>query len=367
MASTLGPNDLKQWALPAGWDAARLMQLQLASGETYDQLISDIAGALSIQNAALLTDPLIASLVHVTEESAIEYPVGVSNGFEDHTEYGLPDAKRGKTTGHMFAPYMKDRGFGWTWDFLRKARRAQIDADIASGMTDLRDIWQKSILTRLFKETYTAVGSAGKSMPLADGGTADTTYVPPLDPTRSSSAFLYTHDHIKPVNGITQALLETEVANLWEHGVDGPFDLLISLADVSSWANTTNVTGWIKRADGLIRYGTTVDLAEAGGDYVAVIETSAYGTVRVRASGRVPTTFWALYKSYGPLDSRNVIAIKPSSTYGIGAVLLAGDHVRQFPLEKAFLFTEWDMGSSNRVGAVVAKNTSGSYADPTIG
>ena len=38
----LGPNDLKQWALPPGWDAARLMQYQLSSGESYDDLVNDI-------------------------------------------------------------------------------------------------------------------------------------------------------------------------------------------------------------------------------------------------------------------------------------------------------------------------------------
>ncbi len=364
--ATLGPNDLKQWALPAGWDAARLENLRLASGENYEQLINDIADGLAMANGSLMADPIISSLCTVSDEMTVEYRTGVSNGFEDHTEYSLPDAKRAHTTGHMLEPISKDRALGWTWDFLRKARRSQIDADIASAMQDLKDVFQKTVLTRVFKSTYTSVGSSGKSMPVADGGTADSTYVPPNYPERAD-AFTYTHTHLGRLNGITQANLETQVAHLWEHGFDAPYDLLVAQADLSSWSNTTNVTGWVKRADSLIKYGIQTDLATVDPSYIAVIETSTYGPVRVRATARVPTAYWAVYKSFGPGDSRNPIRLAPSPNFGLGAVLLAGDHIRQFPLEYAVLFLEMFVGIQDRVSIVLTENdTSGSYATPTI-
>lgn len=364
--ATLGVNDLKQWALPAGWDAARLENVRLASGETYEQLINDIAAGLAIANGALLADPIMASLLTVNPDLTVEYRSGVSNGFEDHTEYGTPDAKRATTTGHMLEPIAKDRRLGWTWDFLRRARRSQIDADIASAMQDLKDVFERTALTRLFKSTYTAVGSAGKSMPVADGGTADSTFIPVNHPERAS-AFLYTHTHLQRLNGITQANLETCVAHLWEHGFDAPYDLLVAQADMGSWSNTTNVTGWIKRAEGLIRYGTQTDLAAVDTSYIGVIETSTYGPVRVRATARIPTKWFAVYKSFGNGDSRNVIRVAPSTQFGLGAALLAGDHIRQFPLEGAILFMEQNIGLQDRVGAVLCYNhTSGSYTDPTI-
>ena len=70
-------------------------------------------------------------------------------------------------------------------DFRLPAQGAalQVDADIASALADLRDVWQRTIIQRLFKSTYTAVGSAGKSLPVADGGTADSTYIPRTAPT----------------------------------------------------------------------------------------------------------------------------------------------------------------------------------------
>ena len=362
--ATLGPNDLKQYALPSYWDAATLSQLRLEQGQTYEAWINDVTAALAMANAALLTDPLIASLISTTTDPALEYPTGVSNGFQVATEYGLPDAKRGNTTGHMLPLIAYDRGLGWTWMFLQKARQVQLDSDIASAMQDLKNIWAQRILTRLFKSDYDAVGSSGRSMPLADGGTADANYVPSPYPDRGGT-FLYTHDHITNLNGITQANLEAALLLLWEHGHNSPFDLLIAEADISSWTNTTNVTGFIPRADPLLRYGSTQDLANVGADYIGAIETD-YGAVRVRATGRVPTTYWSVYKSYGPLDARNPLRVRYNPKFGIGAVLLAGDHIRQYPLENAVMWMEFGVAvGEDRCAAAVIINSAGGYSTPT--
>ena len=364
--SLLGPNDLKQFALPAAWDAAYLTKLALAEGTTYEELLTDITSALSMQNAALMNDPLLGSLCSVTTDASMEYRVGVSNGFEDHTEYGRPDAKRAGTTGTMIPLYEKDRGLEFTWDFLKKARRVQIDANIGSAMQDLTNLYGKMALERLFKSTYTTVGSSGKAVPVADGGTADAAYVPWNDPARAA-AFAYTHTHLLRQNGITQATLETAIAHLWEHGYDAPFTLLISQTDTASWANTTNVTGYVKKANTLIRYGTQTDLATVDQQYIAAIETSAYGDVQVIASARIPTNYWAVYKSYGMRDPRNPLVLRVNPKYGIGAVMLAGDHIRQFPFENAILYAELGFGVADRVGAAVVYNhDDNAFVDPVI-
>lgn len=361
--ATLGINDLKQYAIPANWDASYLRNLQLEAGENYEMLINDIAAALSVANSGLLSDPLYGSLVSSTPDATIEYRTGVTNGFEAHSEYTIPDGKRATTGGHMLPLLPYDRAMNWTWDFLRKARRAQIEADIASALDDLKNLYQQKILTRIFKNTYDDVGS-GKTMPLADGGTADSTYIPVPNPSRSSSAFLYTHNHVTYLNGITQANLETAVTNLWEHGYDAPFDMLISTADISSWSNTTNVTGWKDKAAAEIQYGSTTSLARVDDSYIGAITTTK-GAIRVRATGRIPTTYYCIYKSFGINDARNPLVIRESPQFGLGAVLLAGDHIRQYPLEKAVLFTEFGVGVRERIGAVAYKSNT-SYTIPTI-
>lgn len=362
----LGPNDLKQFALPSYVDASYISKYQLASGETYDQYISDVTAALAMQNAALLTDPLIGGLVSVTEEMMLEYRSGVSNGFGVATEYGQGDSYRASTTGHMLPLIPYDRKLGWTFMFLDKARRMQLDADIASAMEDLRNLWHKTILTRLFKSTYDAVGSAGRSVPFADGGTADSNYVPPSMPDRGTD-FAYTHQHYVALDGITQANLLTAIENLWEHGHDAPYELLISKSDISSWTNTTNVTGYVPRANSLIRYGSTQDLAQVADTYLGAIETS-YGPVQMRMSARIPTAYWALYKSYGNEDQRNPLKIRVTAKYGVGAVLLAGDHIRKYPLENAILYSEFGVGiGEDRTSAVLVENSGdGTYTTPTI-
>jgi hypothetical protein len=359
-----GVNSLQQFVLPQYWDAGELKKYELADGSTYEQLVADIAGALAIANADLLADPLISSLISPTTDLGLEYGTGVSNGFQVHTEFGRPDAKRGAVTGHMLPLVGYDRMLGWTWDFLRKARRSQIDNDIASAIRDLKDIFQKRVLTRLFKETYDAVGSSGRSMPLADGGTADANYIPLPVPERAA-AFASTHDHIGALNGITQANLEIAVKNLWEHGHDAPYDLLVSQADIASWTNTANVTGFVPRSDPLIRYGATADLANVDASYLGVVDTK-YGACRLRVSGRIPTKWWSVFKSYGALDQRNPLVVRFGTDYGAGATLLRGDSIRQYPLEQAMLFFEFGVGVRDRVGAVAAYNDAGAYSDPVI-
>jgi hypothetical protein len=360
----LGPNDLKQFAIPATWDASYLRNVSTAEGETYDQLITDITAGLSVANGELISDPLYGSLASTTEEPTTEYRTGTANDFEPHAEYSTPDAKRAGITGGMLPLLPFDYKFSWTWDMLRKARRSQIDNDISAGLEGLKNRWQKSILTRLFKSTYDPVGS-GRSLPLADAGTADSTYIPVAKPERGGT-FLSSHTHFKFLSGITQANLETALLSLWEHGFDAPYDMLISYVDIGAWSTVANVTGWVNLVSPGITVGSATAVASlTDSTYIGAI-TTKYGAVYVRASGRVPTGYWAVYKSFGNQDSRNPLVIRESPDYGTGAVLLAGDHVRQFPLENAILFTEFGVGVQDRVGAVVVKNDAGSYTDPTI-
>ena len=55
-----------------------------------------------------------------------------------------------------------------------------------------------------------------------------------------------------------------------------------------------------------------------------------------------------MYKSYGALDSRNVIKVAPSMTWGLGSVLMAGANIQQFPLENAILRFEFYNGIADR-------------------
>jgi hypothetical protein len=156
------------------------------------------------------------------------------------------------------------------------------------------------------------------------------------------------------------------IATLWEHNLDAPYDMIVSAADIGSWSTVANVTGWKDKASPEIQYGDSVNLARVDESFIGAI-TTKYGAVRVRASGRIPTTYYTIYKSFGNNDQRNPLRIRESAQYGLGAVLLAGDHIRQFPLENAQMFLEFGVGvGESRVAAVACKSDAGSYTDPTI-
>jgi hypothetical protein len=333
----------------------------LRTGETYEGIVNDILAGLAMANSSMLADPIYAGLVSVTTDVEMEYPIGTEKTMEVHTEYTRPIPQRGKTTGGMLAIEKFDHAFGWTWDFLKEARRVQIDNDVALGIKALQNNFHKKILTRLFKSTYTTVAS-GRSMPLADGGTADSVYVPLQNPERAA-AFLYTHDHIEDYDGITQANLELAILHLWEHGYDPPYDVLAAQADYASWTNVTTMTGYVPPANALIRYGSSTNLASVGN--WGVISTK-FGVVRLNFTARIPTGFWTAYTSFGANDPRNPIVVRYDDLYGMGAILLRGDHIREYPLEGAILFHTFGANIADRVGAIVVQNTSGSYADPTI-
>lgn len=367
---TLGVKDLKNVALPAAWDGNELSRLRLRDGTTYETLTRDIEAALGMVNRDL-NSGYLGRLVSLTAEPAIEYRNGGSNGYEDHTEYVQPDRKFAETTGHMLPLKIRDRAMDWTVDFLRQARRAQIDADIASLIEDTVDIYEKSILTRFFnlsEETGKALGlgATGVSVPYADGGNGSIAFIPPPRPDRVINAFTAGHKHYLRLNGITQANLETALGHLWEHGVDAPFELIVSLADLGSWQNTTNITGFRPKADPIVQYGGLDDIALVESEVYQGAVLTKYGSCRLYANARIPTGYWGLTKSFGSGDARNPLRVRYDDVYGFGAKLIV-NQVALYPFTAAIGQFEFGVGVSNRVAAVLVENdSSGDYASPTI-
>ena len=121
----LGLNGIANVLIPSAWDAAELTRLQLRDGTSYEQIIADVDAALTLVNGEI-TQGYLALMMSTTTDLAVEYRNGVSNGFEDATEFSQPDAKRADTTGHMLPLRSVDRKLGWTVRFLEQARRAVI-------------------------------------------------------------------------------------------------------------------------------------------------------------------------------------------------------------------------------------------------
>jgi len=369
---TYGIKDLKNVALPTAWDGNELSRLQLRDGTTYEALVADIDAALTVVNGSLNAGYL-GRLLSLTTDPAVEYRSGGTNGFEDETEQTQPDSQHANTTGHMLPLLKKDRGMKWTESYLEEARSASITADISAMVEDAVDIYEKSVWTRFFKleeETGKSkgLGATGYSVPFADGGNGTIAYIPTPRPDRMINAFSAAHNHFLRLDGITQANLVTALGHLWEHGLDGPYDLIISRADIASWQNTTNVTGFKPKGDPIIQYGGLDDLALVEGEIYEGAVTTTYGTARMYANARIPTGYWGVTKSFGQGDQRNPIKVRYDDFYGSFGVKLVASNVSLYPFTGAIAKFRFGVGvGESRVGAVaVLDDSAGTYVTPTI-
>ena len=93
----LGARDKASLVMLTGWDATELQNFKLQDGTSYQAIVAQANAALGALNAEIYGDPLWAGLVSYTDQMEVEYRVGSSNGFEEHTEYGVPDAKRAES------------------------------------------------------------------------------------------------------------------------------------------------------------------------------------------------------------------------------------------------------------------------------
>lgn len=371
--ATVGFADLKDTALPSLWDAAEITKVRLQDGSSFEDLVADLRAGLIAVNRELLSAPHYSGLFAVQTEPEVEYAIGVSNGFEEATEYGRPDPKKGGTTGHMLPLTSYDRALGWTMMYLYKARRAKLDADISSVVIDARNIWQQKLLTRFFSDSGNTVGTTSNAdVPFADAGATDSTYVPP--PSPEGETFTSSHDHHLGYgtsgitqNTIDQSAVEVALEHLQEHGHDSPYVLIGSRTDVSSWANTTNVTGWkpINWAD--INYHASA--VERAGEtditqYYGSIETD-YGIVQVWLTPRVPTNHFGVTKLYGQGDARNPLRVRYTENIGFGFNVVGGNWVNA-PEQMIVAFSEFGVGVGDRTNGVCVDVAASSYSAPTI-
>lgn len=362
--------NLKHVNLPSAWDSAELQRLSLVDGTTYEDMVSDIDEALSMASDALLSS-FAGQLVSVTEEVAVEYGTGNTRGYERVTERGRGQGRRGDTTGHMLPLVGFDYDLYWTFLYLKNARRKQIDKQINELIGRTQDIFENQVYTRFFKmeeETgvYFGLGTSGVSVPFADGGGGTIPYTPPQNLERAA-AFAASHDHFLRLDGITQANLETAVKHLWEHGYNGPFELIIPQADVSDWTNTTNVTGYVEKPDPLVIYGSDQSLSRPLDEwYIGGVKTE-WGFCKMYANGRIPTGYWAVTKSFGPDDLMNPLMVRTEAGMPLGASLV-GQQVGQYPLQdvSSLIFFGVGVGERREAAVLVEDDSSGDYATPTI-
>lgn len=311
-----GARDTTSLVMLTGWDASELAKFALQDGTSYAVVAEQMNAALLGLNADLFGDPLWASLVSYQDNPEIEYRVGGTGGMERHTEYGRADPQRSATEGHMLPLISWDRALGWTWDYLRRARVSQLQADIAMAIQDVTDKWRVQILTRLLQRgddsgAANGLGSSGYSPGFATA--AASTSVDFVPPTWGGTTFTSAHEHYVGISGgaFTAAVFQDIRAELREHGHQPPFDVIISSADETT---VRGLSGFVPVASQQIVYGNSVSLAQiqqpepnplTGSYYIGILEDC-----HVRVVPGVPQYYGFGWKSYGPNSPRNPLRIR---------------------------------------------------------
>lgn len=363
----LGPSDQKNLVLPSLWDTTVINNFRLENGRTFDVLVAEIRSALSAFNANdLFGMPHYGSMISLQDMPEVEYPTGTSAGVEEFVEYKVADPQRGATTGHMIDLRTYNRSLGWTMLYLMKARDSKLDADLRSVFTDIRSHWQRSLLTKFFKKEATTIGSTGKNVPFADGGTADSNYVPYESPR--GDTFASTHSHfLGQVATLTNALVDSAIKELWHHGHDAPYTIIIPEADIATWAALSNFRAptW---ADLNYMANTTVraDTPTIMGDVFGYYE-SPYGIARLWATPRIPTKYWGAFKDYGNSDPRNPLRVRFDPKVGIGWNIVPGMLINA-PQYMAAMMSQFGVGvGEDRTNGVAVFNDAGAaYVTPSV-
>jgi hypothetical protein len=368
----LGPRDISTAGLMTGWDATALKKFELEDGTTIQAIAGMLNTALGVA-AAELSSGLWAQLVSFTDRPDLSYRVGVSSGFQKHTEYGRPDAQRGETEGHMLPLEKWDRGLGWTYDYLTEfARMDDIESDIADVVKDAKDIWRQRILRRLLKRS----DDSGENIGLGTGGyspgfatAAANTNVDFTPVNFGGRSFTSAHEHYVSVSGgWTNAVFKDIKAELAEHGHAAPYAVIASPSDEDTIAGLSD---FIPTPKANVNYGANATLAavptEIGTEGVYAIGTIHECTVWI-APG-MPQHYNFGWKPYGPLSQRNPLRIRLRKGMTRPVLMAANDPRNGSPAHPLqFLMVKMDFGvgvGTDRTNGTARFNNNSTWSDGT--
>lgn len=367
-----GPRDTSSLVMLTGWDATELQNYRLQDGTSYTTIVAELNAALGAVNAEIRMDPLWSSLVSYQDNPEVEYRMGSSNGMVRHTEYGRPDAARAVTEGHLLPILDWDRGLGWTWDYLRRARMTQIQSDIADAIKDVRDKWRVQVLTRLLKRgddsgTNKGLGSSGYSPGFATAAASTSVDFTPV--TYAGTTFDSDHEHYVGIAGgaFTNAVFQDAKAELREHGHEPPYSFIIGTADE---VTVRGLTETVEVGSSLVAYGAMQDLARADQGLLSmgVYPIGTNNDFLIYVVHGVPQYYGFGWKPYGPNSQRNPLRVrlqKGESAFRAFAMTDPRAGNATTPIQYLMFFTEFGVGVMDRTNGTARYVNNATWADGT--
>jgi len=375
MATILGPLTLQNKALPIGVDGTRVAQWAMRDGISYGEFVNRVALALGAANQALMEK--WGFLLNVTDEIMMEYPNGGTiEPMTELTDIDKHPLVHGTTIGHMLPLKFYGEAVGGTWRYFRDVRSVQIQAAVTEIVN--RGIWrfEQALLTRFFSNSELAIGASGYSVPFVRGTGGNVDFAPPA---YDGVTFPTTHDHFLAYDIDTgpdtmDDVLEGLALTLAEHGHMAPFTAIVSRADIALFSALTNFVTIVDNTVQVIDRGsgtTGSQFFARGSRDIGRIGwyQSAVGLIELVASGRVPTGYVGMTKSYGNNNPRNALAVRvhPDQGFGFFIVTKTSENL-DWPVEQVDVGLEFGVGvgadrTNGAAGLLVANDT---WANATI-
>lgn len=345
---------------PPNIDVTYVRGLTTPRGVSFATVLAQIDARLRAASAAV--DPLVADLVSYTTNPTADGSTPTAFDLEEETEYGLPRPEQAPKRAHMlpFRRYAKSMGF--TEQGLEEMTQAELLRQVDNFLATFQRGLVLNVLRRLFSdaEVYVDRKTTSTSPGFAGSGTGDNAFAGTY-PDGTALPGGYSHYYRDTVANRAVAIRAArDRLKKWH---PGPYDLIGSQSEIDAIVALGEAGGFVKATSDLILRAQGAAAANVNADtYVGVL----FDDIRVRVGrnelGTEPN--WAVYKTFGPFDARNPLAIRYDEGFGRGIDVRFRS---LFPLDQSVMRQRYGVGVANRTAAALGRMAaSGPYVAPVI-
>lgn len=379
--------------VPLGIDPGRLVVWAKRFGQSYEQLRATMGGAIQEHNVEMFS--AWGDLFYATPEMDVWYPNGGDVvAFVELSGGARVPLVNGGQAGHMIPLAPWGIGIGGDWRTLYDMTPARILASAKGIIAAGRDLFDRSLLNRIFDPTEVLLGSQGYNVPFCNGSPGGGSTGPNYAPLKwGGNVFDYTHTHYLAVtsgttNPVTGAAFGGSVTYgdglsalaylIAEHGFGGNYKAYVSEADITTiraltdYVQPVSTIPWQDRGgltSGAIyaenkEYGS---IPATGGRYIGAYN-SAYGLIDLYANSRIPTHYAFVYRPGSTLNPTNAISVRYRPEFGLGFKINdIPNFETTFPIKEIDIEFEFGVscGQNREAGACMLFGTT-PYAAPTI-
>lgn len=330
------------------------------------QPLSEIWGEL---NARLATfnqsmQAMVALLTFPTIRAQETIGVYQTPRFEEATELGRPQKIRLQTVKRGFPLEHRDLGFGYTQEYIDRARGDQI----RSVATQVENAWWSLNLETVLEALFTATnatdedGIVVRRLYNADGE---------VPPHYKRVTHDNTHTHYLASGGasVTQGDIEAMEEHLLHHGFGDFGENFVLLANRADLPDLRALAGFVPAASStrpVLVEGRVIGQTSSAPAGIQDRVDGYNGRFAIVNEDEMPPGYLFGFATGGQFATQNLIGLRQHENPSIRGLRLIEGPVARYPLIDAVYDGYLGAGVAQRGAGVVMQITAGAYEDPTF-